>query len=699
MSPKKVFLALLFLFLSLLIFTFVDYRIYLNQRENQSINIGENVVNEITMEIEKVLEEIESRANTLADTLSTNRITGKALIDLIEKESKDMDEILGVTVAFEPYAYNDSIRLFAPYYNKDVEGFLYIGQIYDYTDEDLSRWYVDVVKNGATWIQPYFGLSSQTMITDYGVPFYWDDPDTGEPELVGTVTFTLSLDDFTRLLNSLSLGKTGYGFIISQNGDFIAHPISEYVSNKKILDVANERQDDVLARVGQLMLDQQSGYEQFQNDISEQASYLFYNSILYSHWSLGVVFIKNELLGNPLLLRKKMMHIGFSASAFLLILVCLFVKIYELRENSLWTLSIMVSILIVANICYIWFLTLKYSFPAESEERYKIVNTSTLNRFINLEKERAKQLRANPPILVPTGIYINEVQFADSYNVKISATIWQKYDHETTKNIQQKIFFPQTSPFAEALFIDKHVEQKKSYDLVTWEVRGTYRLDFDYSTYPFDFRDIDIMINHPDKESNVILIPHLEGYKIINQSSKPGVNSQVVLPESEVEASYFDYTMETYNTNFGLEAFLREQIPQLHFSIVLKRKFINAFVSNIIPILIVAMMLYFLVYTSSKKGGKSSSFSIVESSAAFFFVLLLAHIDHRKTVNTPVITYMESFYFIMYFILGMVAFNIVMFTKKENYLFFDYKDNFIVKITYWPFFLVICLMMTLIRFY
>ncbi len=699
---KKTFLTLLILFLGTTIFTFTDYYLYINAREQKSIAAGDNVVSEITHGIETVLAEIETRTRKLADSLSKNDIRGHALIELIEQETNAMTQILGVTVAYEPFAYNDSVRLFSPYFDKKAGEIMYLGQLYDYTDGDVTRWYVDVVDNGPSWIEPYYGQGAHTMITDFGVPFYRENPKTGESELVGTVTLTVSLDDFTKLLNSLSLGKTGYGFIISKKGDFIAHPISEYVSNKNILEVAREHQDSILAKVGQLMIDGQSGHEQFVNSISDQISYLFYNQIQYAHWNLGVVFIKNELLGNPLLLRRKMMHICFSLSALLLVGFCVLTRIHRIDQNKLWNLSIMVSSLIVINICIIWFLTVKFTVPFEGQERHKITNPSTLNRFINLERSRAKDLHVEEPVVIPTGIYINEIEFSDSYNVNISATIWQLYDHATTEGIERKIYFPQTSPFSEALIVEKEEVKKKSADLVTWHVRGTYRLDFDYSTYPFDFRHLDLKINHPNKERNIILAPHLKGYKIVTQSSKPGVNNNAVLPESEVDASYFDYTMETYNANFGLETFLREETPQLHFNMILKRKFINAFVSNIIPILIVALMLFFLVYGTSKKDSPRkglSSIGVVESSAAFFFVLLLAHIDHRKIVNTPVITYMEFFYFIMYLILALVAFNIVMFTKKDNYLFFDYQDNFILKISYWPLFLGMCFMITLIRFY
>ncbi len=700
-SPRIIFIVLAIIALALTVFSVNDYRIYLNDRETSSLDVGKQVVNNISSEIEKVLVQIENRTKTLADSLSNNDIRDQALIQLIESECKSMDQVLGVAVAFEPYKYRDTSRLFSPYYDKKAGKTLYLGQMYDYTDSNVTKWYTDVIQKGASWISPYYGQGAQAMICDYGAPFYRKDS-TGKSYLAGTVTLTISLQDFTDMLNALSLGKTGYGFIVSSNGDYIAHPINEYVSNKNIITLAEEHGDEVFARVGIEMIAQKSGFEQYNNKISDQESFLFYNKIDYANWSLGVVFIKNELLGNAVALRKKLMHIGFSLSLLVLVLFGLYSKIYLLGERSIWKMSVLFSAVLLANISFIWYITITYSETIESEERYKIVNTAALNRFVSIENEVAKALRLNAPIEIPTGVFINEIEFDDSYNVNMSVTVWQKYHHERTKGIQRDIYFPQTSPFAEAITINRQIEDKGTYDLVTYDVRGTYRLNFDYSRYPFDSRQIDLKLKHPNRDKNVMLTPHLEGYKILSQSSNPGINPKAVLPESEVKASYFDYSMESYNSNFGQESFIREEFPELHFNVLLKRKFINAFVSNIIPILIVAMMLYFLVYGTSKKEGTNSSkgsLGIVESSAAFFFVLLLAHIDHRKIVNTPVITYMESFYFIMYIILALVAFNIVMFVKKDNFLFFDYKDNLIVKISFWPMFMLLCFVVTLVRFY
>lgn len=704
MTKRKFLYRSIFLFFSTagLIWSIIDYNDYITAREEESIHTGQKVVDQISADVNDILISIMDKGNTMADSLTNRDYSRGQLLDLIKKESNSLSQILGITVAFEPFIFEKQVRLFAPYYDKSQEKFIYIENVYDYTDKNLptAQWYVSVKEHGENWVEPYYAKGAKAMVTDYGIPFYREI--NGKRQIAGTVTMTVSLKDFSKLLNRLSLGKTGYGFIISPNGNYIAHPVQEYVGQKSILEVASEKQDEVLNEVGKWMMDQQSGYELFNSQYTNQLSYLFYKDIPPTQWSLGLVFIQNELLGSPVNKSRKLMHIGFLFSLFTFSLFLMIYRFKLTQEKYLWKGVILFSILMVLNIAFIWYLTQQFSTLTSDSARIKISNASTLNRFLNLEREQINQLRLDSLIEIPTGVYIHQVEFEDSYSVSISATIWQKYDHRKTKGIPREIELPQTSPFAESLMISKKTTSYEQYEIVTWNVRGTFRFNFDYNTYPFDYRKLDFKITHPHKAKNIILTPFLESYKIISQSALPGVNKDVVLPESSLDVSFYDYSKTTYNADFGVESFDRQAIPEIHFNVVLKRKFINPFVSNFVPILIVTIMVYFILYSSGKHAAKTSSISslgVVESSAAFFFVLILAHIDLRKSVNTPVLTYMEMFYFIMYIILGLVSFNIVMFTKNKNYLFFDYKDNLITKVLYWPVFLGLCLAVTILEFY
>ncbi|MGB5375356.1 MAG: hypothetical protein WBM75_10015 [Polyangiales bacterium] len=60
------------------------------------------------------------------------------------------------------------------------------------------------------------------MVVDYGVPIA-----NGEGQVSGVVDYTISLRDFTRIVDSLSVGEAGYGFTYDQSGAILSHPNDE----------------------------------------------------------------------------------------------------------------------------------------------------------------------------------------------------------------------------------------------------------------------------------------------------------------------------------------------------------------------------------------------------------------------------------------------------------------------------------------
>ena len=100
-------------------------------------------------------------------------------------------------------------------------------------------------------------------------------------------------------------------------------------------------------------------------------------------------------------------------------------------------------------------------------------------------------------------------------------------------------------------------------------------------------------------------------------------------------------------TVFGHQKFSGlNEFPIMKYSINLKRRLLNVLVMNIIPILVVASMIFLIFYSNTKDKDDKSGVSMmgaVQSCAGFFFVLLVAHIDLRRRLNTPSLTYIESF--------------------------------------------------------
>jgi hypothetical protein len=213
------------------------------------------------------------------------------------------------------------------------------------------------------------------------------------------------------------------------------------------------------------------------------------------------------------------------------------------------------------------------------------------------------------------------------------------------------------------------------------------------------------MLRHADFDKHVILIPDLDSYRLINPTALPGLVEDLILPGWTVEGTYFDYKVKIYNTDFGISDFTsREDFPELHYNITLKRNILTPFISNFIPIIVVAIMLFQVMVSATKIETRNTNigfnaFGVLESAGAFFFVIMLAHIELRGSLNSEEITYIEYFYFIVYMMLLMVSINSMLFTRTNDFQFLEYRDNLIPKLMYWPTFIGLCLAITLVIFY
>ena len=192
---------------------------------------------------------------------------------------------------------------------------------------------------------------------------------------------------------------------------------------------------------------------------------------------------------------------------------------------------------------------------------------------------------------------------------------------------------------------------------------------------------------------------------MINPTSLPGLEKDLFLPGWTFQQSYFDYKYNTFNTDFGRVGQQgQEVVPELYFNIVARRNFLGPFISNLIPIIVVAFMLFGLLMIGSKHSEKSgwlnfNAQDILASCAALVFVVILAHIDLRGTLAAEGILYLEYFYFVMYIATLLVTINAILFSWDANIRLIQYQDNLIPKLMFWPVITGSLLLLTLAIFY
>ena len=220
--------------------------------------------------------------------------------------------------------------------------------------------------------------------------------------------------------------------------------------------------------------------------------------------------------------------------------------------------------------------------------------------------------------------------------------------------------------------------------MIGWYFEATLRQDLDFSNYPFDYKDIKIRLLHQDfnrRELNrqVILVPDLGGYQVINPRTRPGVDKNIVLGNWNLSDSFFEYRFKSYDTNFGIKTnVFKTNFPELHFTIVLQRDFIGPFISRIGPLFVVVILIFAMLLIANEE--KASE--VLAACAGFVFIVILDQIAVREQIVTKGILYFEYFYFVIYVMLLYVAVSSIRIAKNK---FVEGRDeNLASSVAYWP---------------
>lgn len=523
-------------------------------------------------------------------------------------------------------------------------------------------------------------------MVNYNVPFYRTNT-SGEQNPIGVVGTEYSLDGIRDLVGLLDLGNTGYGFIMTDKGTVVSHPIQEYLG-KDVADLQNT--DETLRAITQNVT--HGKYKVIFNEFTGQNSWVFYELIPSTNWTLGVVFVEDEVFKNIAIVeRHSKILSGISIIAFLFFLSILISRAYKGSSDKLWLIAIIFSLLCVSGMFFVWDIALENP-PDEISQSIEIFDT------VGLETSLHKHLASYDAqlIRVPTGVFLQSLEFTSANNVIVTGYIWQDYSDTMIDEISPGFIFPE----AESVDIE---EAYRENDTIGWYFRAVLRQSFDYSKYPFDREDVWIRLWHKDFHQNIILTPDLDSYDSLYPESKPGLEKNFVLEGWSIQNTFFSYRGNSYNANFGVEDY-QQEFPELYYNVGLRRDFVSSIISDLIPLIVVSFLLFAVLIISTRNDKKVrlygfSSAIVLTYCAALFFVLIVSHASLRDKLAATGVIYFEYFYFVMYFALLGVSINAIILASCTKNKFVNHRDNLIVKLLYWPFILGMLLVTTLVQFY
>jgi len=273
--------------------------------------------------IETVLRAVEEVPLNEASIIEKYPYQRKDLLKLVQSTVANNPEIFGSTFAFEPYAFNPTLLYFAPYYyrNKGKIILTFLGS------DSYRYFYLDWFQipkeiDSPVWSEPFCDEGAGNIImSTYSVPFYKND---SKRKFRGVVTADISLMWLKDIVSSVKIYRTGYAFLISQNGVMVTHPEKQLIMKESIFSIAEARKDSKLRWIGRKMITGEQGFVPLEDFVTGKKSWMYYAPLPSNGWSLGVIFPEEELFADVSTLTKKVLLIGVVGFFFLCIVIAFF---------------------------------------------------------------------------------------------------------------------------------------------------------------------------------------------------------------------------------------------------------------------------------------------------------------------------------------------------------------------------------------
>ena len=688
-NVKTWFVLALVLSLVNLSYHFYTYIYAEDTHANEAQELANSSTAKMVAQIDAMITRGEEVAHQSAKELErVNDLEGFDFEEFAKNKTLELPNLLGVTVSFEPGVYPSETGLFSLYYDRDLDAAMRLDSLYNYTDDTLqnAKWYTQVARNPkAQWVDPYYGSGAQNLVTDFSVPLFQNE------KFIGVLTYTISINSLIAIIHEISVEQNGLGLIIGNNGTIITHPNPEYVLKENIIKIVSDS-----ATIKNMLATENGFIESFQSETRGELS-LSYATLGNQQWKLINVFTHEDLFAHGKEDKRILINLFLSVTWVIAMIILLIINQEGINTSEAWTYSSFVTVALIANISFIWYLNLSDRYEPISQELHQMKSLSDVNQYVNAQNSQRGIFGYRNLIEVPTGILIEKFDHEDTYNVGISGWVWQRYP--VIENLEPGIHFPQLSPFAESAYSEIISQDTLNGELVVkWQFRSTFIFDFQYLKYPFNTKNVVLQLTYPDYNRGVIFTPDVMGYESVEPSNLPGILPKSATSSVNYVASVFSLTNAKIRGDLG-SAYLSEfdSNPTFQFEIKSRIPFLNALIKQIIPILLISLMMFLLLFSLRKKDGKIKSIGI-ETIAGLLFILVLSHIDFRQTIFSPEVTYLETFYFVIYIMMAGISVSIVFVDlERNNYL--TNNNLSVIKLNYWPFFFSSILLITLSIFY
>ncbi len=695
---KKIILVVNILLWSLSlaasVILFVAYQREMQGRRQIAFEFGKQKCSQEQQVINTEMQSQMALATRLANDLTNERLAYTDLSARLRQDLENKPNLFGLGVAFEPYVYKPDLRLYAPYYRKDDQGKFTRVQVetfYDYTDKsdpDSSEWYYGTLEGGPRWYYSTFDSAAQAVLIEYYVPFYRNDPQTGQQVPIGMVYVDHSVETIKAIVQSVDISEEGYAALFNNEGIIVVHPQASLIG-KTVQEAAEIIQDPDFV---QNATRAQNGEDFYRERVSANRipSWTFYKPLQVSGWFTACVMPQNAFDLRAETIIRWMIWIGAAAMIFLIFSAALIFRADRGSEKVLWAVSLIASAVFFGGLVWIWAVIDQN--PLQEPGSIVLINDANIEQGLEDVRTNLILYGVENPLRIPTGIMIQSMNIGAN-EATFSGYIWQKYPIDRPAGMVEGVQF--LDDLSGASLEEVYRFQKGGYEVVGWFFIANLKQSFHIENFPLDQVNATIRLLPKVLNQNIILTPDLNDYDFTAPSHNPGLASDLVLADFRLEHTFFSYQLEPYNAGLGGAAQVqRNVIPPLTYNICTVRNILSPLIAFCITIVVVSGLMFGSILVKL-----DSAYSALSNAAGLFFVVAITHVGLRSTVNASGVVYLEYLFIILYiFILGLAVNGLVAYSENPPWL-ITYKDNLIAKLTFVPLLMSFFFLVTVAAFY
>ena len=240
---------------------------------------------EISEKFDKRLTQVSGKTKSLALNISAMQtydmnLAGRFITALVQSD----EAIFGSGLWFAPNAYPGQ-KWFGPYYSKDGGN---VSMTMDYSNEAYNypqfAWYKASIQGGKEvfWDEPAYDDVSKTAMLTSSAPIMRD----GKP--VGVVTVDIGMKELEDYIQNIKIGESGYAFLLTQTGQFVASKNADQNLKVKIQDSPDAK----VAAFGKGLDANAAKSALYVTDAFGEESYVMVTPIGSSHLRLVLVAVR-----------------------------------------------------------------------------------------------------------------------------------------------------------------------------------------------------------------------------------------------------------------------------------------------------------------------------------------------------------------------------------------------------------------------